>query len=119
MKRVYLKMQERDTWDDEFTKSIIGYYKIIIPRRNRQTGIITEDYQIIRKVREVLYSDIESIKSDEDEVEVSCYKGCGDFVETLEDLYKLKKEIEERVEKKMEEAKIFDYTLIIELNTLY
>lgn len=119
MRSVYLEMEERDIWGDEFTKSIIGYYKIIIPRRDRQTGIIKEDYQIIRAVREVLYRDIESIKADEYEVEVSCYKGCGDFVETLEDLYKLKNEIEGKVAKAMKEAEIFNYTLIIKLNTLY
>ena len=68
---------------------------------------------VISKVSEVLPSDIDTISGGCKEVEVNCYKGLIEDIVAIEGIYRIKNEIERKVEKAMDEANISEYTLEI------
>ncbi len=123
--KTYLELDERMNFSCEGVDSIIGYYEVTVPRLNTPfTNINLEefkmaDFEILKQVRKTLSKDIERVETDKDVVKLYCYKGSGDYVAGIEDIYALKNEIEEKVKLAMDKTDIYEYTLIIHVTTLF
>ena len=123
--QTYLELDERSDFDSEGIDSVIGYYKLIVPRLNQPfTNLVdpvfrTPDYEIIKAVRKVLSTSIIDVDIEDDYVEFYCYKGSGDYVTSISDIYALTNEIEEKVKLAMDLTKIQEYTLVVQITTMY
>ncbi len=121
---VYLKLFPREDWthdiEDASEKSIIGYYKVIVSQDSFHESNLNQEI-MIDIVKEALGDDVcdDRIIFESGNVKAYCYKGAGDYVDTLKQMYYYKNEVEEKVYKKLSKAGIHDYTIIINLTTLY
>lgn len=112
--KTFLALQGRD-FSSNSEATIIGYYRVKIPTHGNK--LVADEVKV--KVKKFLGDDIESIKQNKYSIVFNCYKGAGDFVETVEDVYCYATEIEDTVREAMQQAKIKSYSVVVELSTLH
>ena len=118
MTNVYLQLHGRTEFGDRsMEESIIGDYDVKVPIKQFGALIYQED-EIVRSLRKALGNDIRKMELTDEYVTAFCNKDNGDTVNTLEDIYCIKNEIEGKVKAVMKGTEILDYTLIIHVSTL-
>lgn len=109
--QVYVKLEERN-FNNNYEVTLIGYYcDIIVPFNNSQKYEFS-DYEILKKVRDV-NKYIENIGIKNNEVTFKCFFYQGDYINTIEDVYKYTSKLEAKVKEMMIATGITKYTIII------
>lgn len=112
---VYLKLEERD-FNNGHEETMVGFFGDIIVPTKGENGFGLKDYEIIEKMRKS-NKFIESIHIENGKVLFKCYFDKGDYVNSIEELYKYSRELEDKVGKVMSEVGIREYTLVIHVST--
>ncbi len=108
--KTIVKCSERTEWRNDIQESIGGYFSIKIGFSQAVQALLAiMDTALSRKMEET--------ENNENELILKFYLGQGDFLVTLEDLYRFAEEVENIVYPVMEEDNVTDFELTLYVST--